>query len=278
MSIVVNTNVSSILVQRSLGNATSKINTSLERLSTGYRINKAADDAAGLTISEGLRSQIRGSEVAMENAQNGVNLLQTAEGDLGVIQDNLQRIRDLSVQAANGTYGSAERKAIEKEVGARIKEIDRLSKISAFNQIKLLDGTNTTLTLQIGTGEVASINTLTIGGPLADASSSGLGIQDYDSKFVSAASAQSFIAIVDKAIAKVSARRSDIGALQSRLESTIQSLAIKSENLSSSESRIRDVDIAKESAALTKSQILQQASASLLAQANQTPSIALSLI
>jgi len=278
MSIVVNTNVSSILVQRSLGNATSKINTSLERLSTGYRINKAADDAAGLTISEGLRSQIRGSEVAMENAQNGVNLLQTAEGDLGVIQDNLQRIRDLSVQAANGTYGSAERKAIEKEVGARIKEIDRLSKISAFNQIKLLDGTNTTLTLQIGTGEVASINTLTIGGPLGDASSSGLGIQDYTSKFVSAASTQSFIAIVDKAIAKVSERRSDIGALQNRLESTIQSLSIKGENLSASESRIRDVDIAKQAASLSKDQILQQASASLLAQANQAPAIALSLI
>ena len=278
MSIVVNTNVSSILVQRSLGNATSKINTSLERLSTGYRINKAADDAAGLTISEGLRSQIRGSEVAMENAQNGVNLLQTAEGDLGVIQDNLQRIRDLSVQAANGTYGSAERKAIEKEVGARIKEIDRLSKISAFNQIKLLDGSRTDLTLQIGTEEVSSTNTLTIGGPLADASSSGLGIQDYGSKFVSAASAQSFIAIVDKAIAKVSERRSDIGALQNRLESTIQSLSIKGENLSASESRIRDVDIAKQAASLSKDQILQQASASLLAQANQAPAIALSLI
>ncbi len=133
MSIVVNTNVSSILVQRSLTSSTGNIQSSLEKLSTGYRINKAADDAAGLTISESLKSQARGAQVASPNAQTGVNLLQTAEGDFGLIQDNLQRFRDLSVQAANGTNGTAERTAIQSEVQQRVNEIDRISSSSTFN-------------------------------------------------------------------------------------------------------------------------------------------------
>ena len=278
MSIVVNTNVSSFLVQRSLGDATQQIGTSLERLSTGYRINKAADDAAGLTISEGLRSKARGAVVASANAQSGVNLLQTAEADLGIIQDSLQRVRDLTVQAANGTYGTAERNAIKEEVTARISEIDRIAKNSSFNTMKLLDGTNTGMTLQIGSEAASSLNTLTIGTPLAKASSTGLSINTYADFFVSATKAASFLTSIDSAISTVSTNRSKIGALQNRLDSTIQSLAVKNENLSAAESRIRDVDVAKEAADLTKNQILQQASASLLAQANQSPSIALTLI
>jgi len=285
MSIVINTNVSSILVQRSLQQSTNNIGQSLAKLSSGYRINKAADDAAGLTISESLKSQSRGAQVAANNAQTGINLLQTAEGDLAIIQDNLQRIRDLAVQAANGTNGSAERSAIESEVQQRINEINRLSSASSFNTIKLLDGSasaNGGLPIQIGTGAATSLNSinLTTGtvNPLAVADASNLGIAEVSTAFASSSAAQSYITNVDDAISTVSERRSTIGSLQNRLESAIASLNIQYENMSASESRIRDVDVAKEAAFLTRNQILQQASATLLAQANQAPAIAISLI
>jgi flagellin len=250
------------------------------------RINRAADDAAGLTISESLQSQENGSQVASDNAQGGVNLLQTAEGDLGIIQDNLQRIRDLAVQAANGTNATTERNAIKDEVGQRIHEISRLAKSSAFNNIKLLDGTQTTVSIQIGANFNAtaiSLNSLTIGSPLGRADATALGVNDtstgfLDSFFTSSMKASSFIGKIDTAIATISTRRSTIGSLQNRLTSTIDSLAVKKENLAAADSRIRDVDVAKEAANLTKNQILQQASTSLLSQANQAPSVALSLI
>jgi flagellin len=283
MSLVVNTNVSSIIVQRSLSNSTHSIQESLNKLSTGYKINKAADDAAGLTISEGLKAQARGAKTAANNAQSGINLLQTAEGDLAIIQDNLQRIRDLTVQAANGTNGSAERKAIQAEVSERVTEINRLAQSSQFNNIKLLDGTNTKVALQIGPN-AGTLNVITIGGgtgtsPLSKATASSLGITTaLGTAFGTAAKANSFISEIDKAISAVSARRSTIGSLQNRLESAIQSLNVQYENMSASESRIRDVDVADEAANLTKNQILQQSAAQLLAQANQAPSIALSLI
>ena len=281
MSIVINTNVSSILVQRSLQQSTSAISQSLSKLSSGYRITKAADDAAGLTISESLKSQARGAQVAANNAQTGINLLQTAEGDLSIIQDNLQRIRDLAVQAANGTNGTAERNAIKSEVDQRVNEINRIASASSFNAIKLLDGTSSTLSLQIGTKSDTELNAISLTegtNPLGDASASALGISDIDSAFASSSAAGSFISSVDTAISSVSARRSTIGSLQNRLESAITSLNIQYENMSASESRIRDVDVAKEAATLTRNQILQQASATLLAQANQAPAVALSLI
>jgi len=281
MGIVVNTNVSSILVQRSLGSATGEISRSLEKLSTGFKINRAADDAAGLVISESLRSQARGAAQASSNAQTGVNLLQTAEADLGIVQENLQRIRDLTVQASNGTYGTTERTAIFSEVSARTQEIDRIAKSSAFNAIKLLDGSNTALVLQIGSNSAASLNSLSIGGPLSKSTSSVLGLgtsAEVSTAFATAAAAASFLSRIDSAISTVSTRRSEIGSLQNRLDSAIKSLAIKQENMLSADSRIRDTDVSKEAANLTKNQILQQASASLLAQANQSPQIALSLL
>ncbi|MDD3013207.1 MAG: flagellin [Candidatus Gastranaerophilales bacterium] len=281
MGIVVNTNVSSILVQRSLGSATKQISNSLEKLSTGFKINRAADDAAGLVISESLRAQARGATQASANAQTGVNLLQTAEADLGIVQENLQRIRDLTVQASNGTYGTTERTAIFSEVNARTQEIDRIAKSSAFNTIKLLDGSNTALVLQIGSGSAASLNSLTIGGPLSKATSSTLGLgtaAEVSAAFGTVAAAASFLSNIDTAISTVSTRRSEIGSLQNRLDSAIKSLAIKQENMLAADSRIRDTDVSKEAANLTKNQILQQASASLLAQANQSPQIALSLL
>lgn len=282
MSIVINTNVSSILVQRSLSNATNSIQGSLEKLSTGYRINKAADDAAGLTISENLKSQARGAQVAANNAQTGINLMQTAEGDLAIIQENLQRIRDLAVQAANGTNGSAERSAIQSEVAARVTEINRISDSSTFNGINLLNGGQSSLSLQIGSNSTASLNSISLTSgstnPLAAADTSSLGLSAVSTGFASASSAATFIESVDTAISEVSSRRSAIGSLQNRLESAIDSLAIQFENMKASESRIRDVDVADEAANLTRNQILQQSAATLLAQANQSPAIALSLI
>lgn len=286
MGIVVNTNVSSMIMQRNLSSSTRAVDSSLEKLSTGSRINRAADDAAGLTISEGLRSQVRGTEVAKGNAQTGINLLQTAEGDLSIVMDNLQRIRDLSIQAANGTNATAERDAIKSEVEQRAKEITRIANSSAFNKIKLLDGSQSSLSLQISpdfkSGK-ASLNTLSIGSTLASVTATTLGINTSDTKFLtnsfaSSGAAASFIGLVDAAIKTVSTNRATIGAYQSRLESAISSMAVRNENLMASESRIRDVDVAKEAAELTKNQILQRASSSLLAQANQAPAIALSLI
>ncbi len=287
MGVIINTNISANIVQRNMTYATDRIGKSIEKLSTGYKINRASDDAAGLTISEGLRAQSQGSKVAMANAQAGINMLQTAEGDLTIIQENLQRIRDLAVQAANGTYGSSERDAIKAEVGQRLKEITRLADSSAFNKLKLLDGNLSSLSLQLGPNYVAnaiSLNALDVSAPFRAANAVDLGIYStedasyLDNKFISTSSAASYISNIDTAINDIATRRSTIGAYQNRLESAVRSLQVKVENLVASDSRIRDVDVAVEAAELTRNQILQQASTSLLAQANQAPSVALSLI
>ncbi len=287
MGVIINTNVSANIVQRNMGYATDRIGKSIEKLSTGYKINRASDDAAGLTISEGLRSQAQGSKVAMSNAQTGINMLQIAEGDLTIIQENLQRIRDLTVQAANGTYGSSERDAIKAEVSQRLQEITRLADSSAFNKLKLLDGSVSSLSLQLGPNHVAgaiSLNALDVSAPFKAANSVDLGIfstEDatyLDNFFSTTAAAGSYISKIDAAINDISTRRSTIGAYQNRLESSVRSLQVKVENLVASDSRIRDVDVAVEAAELTRNQILQQAATSLLAQANQAPSVALSLI
>jgi len=287
MSIIINTNVNSLLVQTSLSSATNNIGKSLERLSTGYKINRAADDAAGLTISQSLESQSRGSMVATANAQTGINLLQTAEGDLGMIQDNLQRIRDLAVQAANDSNGTSERNAIKSEVSQRLDEISRLAKASKFNNKQLLNGDVTTFHLQIGTNATASLNSIdiasTAGGkknPLATATATALSVDltKNSTAFDGYTEASAYIDTIDDAISDISERRSTIGSYQNRLETAIQSLNIKYQNISSASSRIRDVDVAKEAASLTKNQILQQASAQLLAQANSAPQVALTLI
>ena len=276
MGLVINTNMQSLVAQRSLSENTSSLNTSMQRLSTGFRINRAADDAAGLSISETLRSQYRGADVAKTNAQDAINLLQTAEGDLSVVQDNLQRVRELTVQAANDTNSSSERVAIQGEIQARMDEIQRLSDGSQFNGKKLLDGTAGTLTFQIGAN--SSSENQVQASVFGDADATALGITMDVDELSTAAKAATFLNHVDSAIANVSERRSDIGSMQNRLESTIESLTITSENLKASESRIRDVDVAKESASMMKSQILQQASVSILAQANQAPGLAMSLI
>ena len=281
MALVVNTNVTSNIVQRNLTAANSSVNTSIERLSTGFKINRASDDAAGLAIAQGFKSQSSGTLVAKDNTQHGINLLQTAEGDLDVIQENLQRIRDLTVQAANGTYSTSEKAMLASEVKARIEEINRLSEVSEFSSIKLLDGSISAMVLQVG-ANTAENNQLDISDALitanASALNSSLTASAVETAFKTSDGANAYIANVDAAIDTVSNARSKIGAYQNRLESTLDSLDVRYENMASSLSTIQDTDVASEAANLTKSQILQNVSVSLLAQANQNPSIALNLI
>ena len=283
MSLVVNTNVTSTIVQKNLTNANSGVGKAVQRLSTGFKINKAADDAAGLAIAQGMKSQVSGTLVAEDNTQHGINLLQTAEGDLATIQDNLQRVRDLTVQAANGTYASDEKAMIANEVNARMNEITRIANVSKFSSINLLnsDKAASDVTLQVGANS-GSDNQLAIGDCLIKATATALNsnftASSITTAFSTSANANAFIAEVDNAISKVSGARSKLGAYQNRLETTLNSLSTRYENLSSSLSTIQDTDVASETANLTKQQILQQMSASLLATANQNPSIALNLL
>ncbi len=279
MSIVVNNNNASLVAQRNLTTNINALKKSFERLSSGTRINSASDDAAGLSISETLRGQIRGNDQAIKNTQDGINMLQIAEGSLAVIGENLQRIRELCVQAANATYATLERQAIIDEINQRTEDITRLSKASNFNKIQLLDGTATSLKLQIGPGTVTSTNVLDIKPALPDAQASTLGIVlSATGDTWTPDNIRSYLDNVDNALKSVVSKRSTIGAYQTRLESALDNLTVMNENIRASESRIRDVDIAKETAEMTKNQILQQASTSVLKQANQLPAMALSLL
>lgn len=275
MSLVVNTNLNSAMIQGNLAKASSDMSTYMERLSTGLRINSASDDAAGLALSEKLRSHISASDVAKNNAQTGMNMLDVAEGDLAEMHDLLQRMRDLSVQSANSVYSTTERTAIDNEFQEYLSEIDRISSTSSFSEIKLLDGTAGTVNLQIGTSNSAN-DRLDISSAFAVLSSTTLALNGDDIDTV--AEAQTAMTTIDTAIDTISTRRSSIGGFSNRLKSTIERLDVRKQNLQSSYSIIRDADIAAETANLTKTQILQQASATLLQQANQAPSLALSLL
>jgi len=288
MTLVVNTNSSSTIVQRNLTAANSGVNKSIERLSTGYKINKAADDAAGLAIATGFKSQSSGTLIAKDNTQHGINLLQTAEGDMNTIQEHLQRVRDLTVQAANGTYSSSEKATIAKEVNSRMAEITRLAQVSSFSEITLLDGDADTknLKIQVGANTNTSAtqidNQIDISSCLIKCTATALNVNftetNITTQFKTSDSANAFIKQVDNALDKLTDARSTIGAMQNRLEATLESLDVKYENMSSSLSTIQDTDVASEAATLTKNQILQSMSASLLSQANSNPSIALNLI
>lgn len=290
MAVVVNTNVTSLITQNNLNAATNTLATSMKRMSTGLRINSAADDAAGLYVGKGLEKQISGSRVAQQNVQIGINVLQTAEGDLTTIQDNLLRIRDLSVQAANGTYSTDSLNAMKNEVEQRMYEINRLSAASNFNGIYLLNGSipSTGLRLQVGADSDPATNAIFVKGVFSSASCGSLGLitgtgsagvaAGVAAAFANATAAAAFIANVDTALNQVTTKRSNIGITQNRITSATDSLAITIENLTSSKSTIMDTDVASESSAYMQAQILQQASASLLVQANSLPQIALQLI
>ena len=276
MGLRINTNVASLNAQRNLVASKAGLDKSLEKLSSGYRINRAGDDAAGLAISENLRAQIRGLKQASRNAQDGVSLIQVAEGGLNEISSIMIRLRELAVQAASDTIGPVERQFLNVEYDQLVSETDRIAEGTEFNGTKLLAGTGSVLDFQVGTRNDPNIDRLSFDASKADANSAALGVNL--TSVADKASAQNSLAAIDSAITSVSAMRADFGAIQNRLQSTIGNIAISTENLSAANSRIRDVDIAEETAEMTKNNILLQAGTSVLAQANQSSNSALSLL
>lgn len=263
MGLQINTNVAALNAYRNLTGTQGSMQTSLERLSSGLRINRAADDAAGLAISEKLRSQVSGLNQAQANAQDGISLIQTAEGAMNESHAILQRMRTLAVQSASDTNTDDDREQIQKEVTALTTELDGISERTQFNGMTLTDGTFTGKSLQIGAnnGQTMSVS-------IGDISSTGLTLSGLDLATQSGAAAA--IEDLDTAINNLSGQRADLGALQNRLDHTIKNLGVSAENLAASESRIRDTDMAKEMTNFTRSQILQQAGTAMLAQANQS--------
>ena len=269
-----NTNVTSINAQRNLSSVTNRLSDNFRRLSTGLRISSAADDAAGLAISERLRSQVRSLDQAKRNANDGISMVQTAEGALNEVSSILTRLRELSIQANNGTVSGADKDTLNEEFESLVNEIDRIGNSTEFNDIKLLDGSLPSVSFQVGFGTAAGIDTLDV--TLEEATANNLGLDTLN--IGSTGSQNAAITAIDDAINTVSGLRGSLGAVQNRLGSTINNLAIQTENLSAAESRIRDVDVAYETAQLTRNNILQQASISVLAQANAQPQAALSLL
>jgi len=270
-TMVVQHNLSAMNTNRTLGSVQAQQAKSTEKLSSGYRINRAGDDAAGLTISEKMRSQIRGLNKASANAQDGISLIQTAEGALNETHSILQRMNELATQAANDTNTSTDRSALQAEVTQLTSEIDRIQSTTQFNTMNLLDGNFTGKSLQIGSLEGQSINV-----SISNMNASKIGVSGLSlSTFAAAGSAMTKI---QAAINTVSTQRSSLGALQNRLDHTINNLDTTSENTQSAESRIRDVDMAKEMVDYSKNNILSQAGQSMLAQANQSTQGVLSLL
>lgn len=271
---VINTNIASLNAQRNLNVSQNSLSTALQRLSSGLRINSAKDDAAGLAISERMTSQIRGMNQAARNANDGISLAQTAEGALVEIGNNLQRIRELAVQSANATNSEDDRDALQKEVTQLIDEIQRVGEQTSFNGTKLLDGNFTSQIFQVGANKDETIEFTDI----ADTTASGLGVDGVDISGTDGTNAADAIETIDDALKLVNSTRADLGAIQNRFSSAIANLQTSSENLSASRSRIQDADFAAETAALTRSQILQQAGVAMLSQANALPNNVLSLL
>lgn len=275
MGLRVNTNIASLTAQRNLNVATGRLQGNYARLASGLRIAVAADDAAGLAISERMRSQIRSYNVAGRNAMDGVSLAQTAEGALNEVSGILNRLRELSMQAANGTLSNSDRTTLDTEFGQLKEEIDRISSTTVFNGINLLDGSASAgIPIQVGIED--SISNDVIGITLESTSVDELGITSTDVLSISAA--QSALTDIDMAIDSVNQARGVLGAQQNRMESALRSIQVQRENLSASESRIRDVDVAEETADLTRNSIMQQAATTILTQANVQPQIALTLL
>ena len=274
MGLRVNTNVTSINAQRNLSQVTGRLSTNFRRLSTGLRISSAADDAAGLAISERLRSQVRSLEQAKRNANDGISLVQTAEGALNEVSSILVRLRELAIQSSNGSVSDADKSTLNEEFGSLVAEVNRIGASTEFNGIKLLDGSSSSVSFQVGFGTTAGIDTLAVS--LSPSLSTSLSLDSLD--IGSTGSTTTAITNIDSAINSISSLRGSLGAVQNRLGSTINNLAITSENLSAAESRIRDVDVAYETAQLTRNSILQQASISVLSQANSLPQSALRLL
>lgn len=271
----INNNLMAMNTHRQLGINNAAAQKSIEKLSSGYRINRAGDDAAGLSISEKMRSQVRGLNMASKNAQDGISLIQTAEGALNETHAILQRMRELAVQAANDTNVSVDRTAIQNELTELTKEINRIANTTTFNEKKLLNGELSTLGVNFQIGADCGVSmTLTISTMTAEA----LSVNSVASCISSHADATKTIATIDTAVKAISAQRSKLGANQNRLEHTIKNLDNAAENIQAAESRIRDVDMAKEMMEFTRQNILQQAATAMLAQANMAPQSVLQLL
>jgi len=271
MGLRVNTNVASLTAQRNLNSVTSRLQGNYARLSSGLRIATAADDAAGLGISERMRSQIRSYDAAGRNAQDGISLVQTAEGALNEASNILTRMRELAMQSSNGTLSATDLTTIDTEMDQLVEELDRISSSTEFNNIALLDGSTATASIQVGLDSGQTIDIT-----LQDTSTATLGVNAID--VTAAGGGAAALASIDTAIDTVNTSRGAMGAAQNRLSSAYASIQSARENLASAESRIRDVDVAKETADLTRNSILQQAAVSILSQANVQPQLALSLL
>lgn len=276
MGLRINTNVASLNAQRNLRQTRLSMDRTLEKLSSGQRINRAGDDAAGLAISENLKAQVRGLAQAERNAEDGISLVQIAEGGLSEVSNILIRLRELAVQAASDTIGGTERKFLNVEFEQLTSEIDRIANSTEFNRVPLLNGTGAVFDIQIGTRNDPISDRLTFDASSADVNVAALGLNL--ASVADKISAQNSLAAIDQAIISVSGIRADFGALQNRLQSTINNIAVSTENLAAANSRVRDTDIAAETAELTKNNILVQAGTSVLAQANGYTKNALSLI
>lgn len=276
MGLRINTNTSSIAAQRALGITKNNLDSNLRKLSSGERITRAGDDAAGLAISEKLKGHIRGLRQAKRNSDDGISLIQTAEGGLNEISNIIIRLRELSVQAASDTVGDTERGFSNIEFQNLLEEVQRISQGSEFNGRKLLDGTGGVVEIQVGIHNDPTNDRLKYDSTTTDASLEALGL--VGEGIANKEGAQLSLAKLDDALTRINGTRANLGALQNRLQSASNSIAITEENFSAANSRIRDVDVASETADMAKNNILSQAGVSVLAQANQSPNFALKLL
>ncbi len=276
MGMRITTNMAAITAQRQMTGSQREIQKSMAQLASGSRITKSADDAAGLAISENLKSQIRSYTQANRNANDGISLIQTAEGGLGEISNILTRLRELGIQAASDTVAERERGMIDNEVQQLKAEAQRIAVTTKFGSQSLIDGQGSTFDFQVGINNVSAEDRISYDASLADATASSLGIDGFDFKVKEGA--QEALSQLDSAQARVNGFRATLGALQNRLQSTSDNTGVMFENLSAANSRIRDTDVAMASAEMTRNNILLQASTSTLAQANQIPGMAMKLI
>lgn len=292
MSLFVNTNINSLIAQRSLNSSTSGLQKSIERLSTGMRVNNAGDDAAGLCVAQGLETQIRGNKRAMLNIQDGLNMMYIAEGGMSGVTEDLQRIRELCLQTANGVYSAAQQQTLMNEINERLKDIDVIANTTIFNGVVLTNGSApASMTLQSGSGSDGPNNSINVRSALTDMNVSALGIGlrivsmgatpgtgEINGSNWTSDDIRAYVEQLDVAINTIAENRSMLGAYQNRLSSASSNLTVMNENYERSKSQIMDADMASESASMVKYQVLQQTSAAMLAQANQIPSIALKLL
>ena len=298
MALTINTNISSLVAQRNLANATSSLNQAIERMTTGYKINHASDNAAGYSIARNWETQLGSLDVAADNAATGADMLTTLEDTYSLLTDHCQRVRDLTEQAANGTYGTQSLKAIQSEITARLEEINRIAANCEFNGLKMMNNSMSDISLQVGLYGDDDSRIVLKDELFKDASVEAMfdeygGVDTADATVekiaqkcagfnddgtIASTNATGMLSVIDKVINQISDRVTTLGAAQNRIDSAIESIAVQSENITSSLSTLRDTDIAEESSNYIQAQILQQAASTLLATANQTPSIALNLL